>query len=87
MMTTTFANIFTKLSEYQKAASCKQYYPHAAIGAIEGIYSIMNGNGITEPQAKDLLRICREFCCTMEMQDLQDWLKDEHDLIILMGDL
>lgn len=87
MMTTTFANIFIKLSEYQKAASCKQYYPHAAIGAIEGIYSIMNGKGITEPQAKDLLRICNEFCDTMEMMDIQDWLKDEHDLIILLGDL
>ena len=87
MMTITFHKLFGKLAEFQVAACAKQYYPHAAKGALEGINSIINGKGITEPQAKDLLRVCNKFCDTMEMMDLQDWLKDEHDVIILLDEL
>lgn len=86
-MTTTLAKLFANLAEYQRLSSAKECFPHAATGAMDGIYSILNGNGITEPQAKDLLRICRDICDTMELMDIQDWLKDEHDMIILLNEI
>lgn len=87
MMTTTLAKLFTKLAEYQRLSSAGLHFPHAATGAIDGIYSILNGNGIAESQAGDLMRICKEICDTMELMDVQDWLKDEHDMIILLDEI
>lgn len=87
MLTITLEKLFGKLAEYQRAAGAKQYYPHSAKGALDGIYSILDGKGITEPQARDLLRVCNEFCDTMEMMDIQDWLKDSHDVIIPLSEL
>lgn len=86
-MTITLAKIFQKFAEYQRAAAAKSYYPHCAIGAMEGMTNLINGNKLTESQAKDILRVCRDFCDTMEMMDLEEWLKDEHDMIILMSEL
>jgi len=72
------AEISEQLTKHQQAAATKRYYPHAAKGALDGLHSLLNGQGITQSDAHDLLVICGEVFDTMSMQDIEEWLETYH---------
>ena len=86
MLTIQFKELFEAIIKLQHIPKGK-YFPHYALGAINGIYAIMNDNDLTDAVAADLARLASDTFYTMGMQDFQDLLKDEHDKIIIWSEL
>lgn len=86
MLTIQFKELFEAIIKLQLIPK-GDYFPHYAKGAISGIYAIMNGDDLTDSDAADLARLARDTFDTMGMQDFHDWLKDEHDKIIVWDEL
>jgi len=56
------------------------------LGAYNAIQVLLKGRALNDDEAKAMLRACRDLCGKSELIELQDWLKNEHDMIILLDE-
>ena len=55
--------------------------------AYNAIQVLLKGHALNDDEAKSMLRACEDLFDKSELINLQDWLKDEHDIIILLDEI